>query len=294
MHESSQEQSKMKPSIIQGLAPVNGAHISYELAGQGHPLVFVQGSGSLGIHTWDDQFLPFSSFYQVLRYDIRGRGKSSDPGQSYSTMDDLFGLLQYLGIKKAYFVELRGATVLKLLQKHGDLSDALVLVSLPFFLHQSKEEVLSEIMPNFLQLFEQFSPAYEAFAQKNISKGIKLLMQQIGLSLPIKHLSYYRKLHKYLSENSHIFSHLPTSPQEVSDSWVFPQEQFEQLMIPTLVLRDDQDGPAICETFTHLIQTIPNAQHHIIPRSGYATILENQKVFNQTVLQFLQSLEDGH
>jgi hypothetical protein len=81
MHELSQEQDEMKPSVIQGLAPVNGTHLSYELVGQGHPLVFVQGSASLGMYTWDDQFLPFSSFYQVLRYDIRGRGKSSDPGQ---------------------------------------------------------------------------------------------------------------------------------------------------------------------------------------------------------------------
>jgi len=41
MHESSQEQGEMKPSIVQGLAPVNGAHLSYELAGEGYPLVFV-------------------------------------------------------------------------------------------------------------------------------------------------------------------------------------------------------------------------------------------------------------
>ena len=32
MHESSQEQGEMKPSVIQGLALVNSAHLSYELA----------------------------------------------------------------------------------------------------------------------------------------------------------------------------------------------------------------------------------------------------------------------
>src|SRR5271157_2333755 len=150
MHESSQEQSKMKPSIIQGLAPVNGVHLSYELAGQGHPLVFVQGRGSLGMHTWDDQFGPFSAFYQVLRYDTRGVGKSSDPGQPYSQVDDLFGLLQYLGIKKAYFVEFGGRTVLKLLQKHGNLANALVLVSVAFLLHGTKEEILNAAAPKLL------------------------------------------------------------------------------------------------------------------------------------------------
>ena len=61
MCKQSHEQGGMKTSIIQGIAQVNGACLSYEVA-EGHPVVFVQGGHPLGLHVWDDQFLPFSSF----------------------------------------------------------------------------------------------------------------------------------------------------------------------------------------------------------------------------------------
>jgi len=65
-------------------------------------------SNSLGsnLHMWDKVLPAFESRYQILRYDMRGHGKSSVPAGPY-TIDQLGGdvlsLLDHLGVEKVNF-----------------------------------------------------------------------------------------------------------------------------------------------------------------------------------------------
>src|SRR5262245_970929 len=92
--------------IHTGFADVNGTRLYYELAGAGHPLVLIHGF-TLDIRMWDDQFEVFAQGYQVLRYDLRGFGKSAVPTDApYSHPADLHALLTHLGIDHAYLIGL--------------------------------------------------------------------------------------------------------------------------------------------------------------------------------------------
>lgn len=93
-----------KPSA--GMAEVNGASLYYEVQGKGLPLVFISGGGVLDRRCWDDQFLVFSKHFKVIRYDVRGIGKSSRPAGPFSHSDDLQALLKFLGVKRAHLVAL--------------------------------------------------------------------------------------------------------------------------------------------------------------------------------------------
>ena len=64
--------------LSNGLAEVNGTRLYYEVAGSGQPLVLIHGY-TLDTRMWDDQFDAFSQQYQVIRYDLRGFGKSDVP-----------------------------------------------------------------------------------------------------------------------------------------------------------------------------------------------------------------------
>ena len=87
-----------------GFADVNGTRLYYELAGAGHPLVLIHGF-TLDTRMWDDQFAVFAQEYQMLRYDLRGFGKSALPtGGSYAHTDDLKALLDSLHIAHASFL----------------------------------------------------------------------------------------------------------------------------------------------------------------------------------------------
>jgi pimeloyl-ACP methyl ester carboxylesterase len=58
-----------------GFAEVDGTRLYYETLGEGHPLVLIHG-GYMDRRMWDDQFYVFSQHYRVIRYDVRGFGKS--------------------------------------------------------------------------------------------------------------------------------------------------------------------------------------------------------------------------
>ena len=65
-------------SMKSGYAEVNGTRLYYELAGEGDPIVLIHGF-TLDTRMWDDQFNEFASNHRVLRYDLRGYGKSAKP-----------------------------------------------------------------------------------------------------------------------------------------------------------------------------------------------------------------------
>ncbi len=76
-----------------GYAEIDGARIYYEIDGAGQPVVFVHGF-TLDTRMWDEQVEAFARNYEVIRYDVRGFGRSS-PGTSepFSSVDDLKALL---------------------------------------------------------------------------------------------------------------------------------------------------------------------------------------------------------
>ena len=85
-------------------AEINGAQIYYELHGEGFPLVLSHGGWTDTAH-WMPNTGPLSRRWQVVVWDRRGCGRSSDPGEGHSWRtwrDDLRGLLAHLEIENAY------------------------------------------------------------------------------------------------------------------------------------------------------------------------------------------------
>ena len=88
--------------VWQKLIDVNGTRLYCERAGAGDPLLLVHGGGG-DRRFWDGQFEKLAETYDVVRYDLRGYGKSDNPveGQAYRHADDLHGLMLALGISRA-------------------------------------------------------------------------------------------------------------------------------------------------------------------------------------------------
>src|SRR5258708_7065941 len=84
-----------------GYVNSNGTQLYYEIAGKGHPLVLIH-SGLLNNRMWDGQFLEFAQQYTVIRYDMRGFGKSQMGNVRYAHAQDLYNLLHFLEIDKTY------------------------------------------------------------------------------------------------------------------------------------------------------------------------------------------------
>lgn len=89
------------------VADLGEVRLSYEISGEGPPLVLVPG-WTLNLHMWDLVIPALERFYRVIRYDVRGAGASSHSRDAeYSRVadsEDLLGLLDHLGIEKAHLV----------------------------------------------------------------------------------------------------------------------------------------------------------------------------------------------
>jgi pimeloyl-ACP methyl ester carboxylesterase len=83
-----------------------GGELYYEAEGDGVPVVLVHGL-ALDARMWDDQVSVLKDIALLVRYDVRGFGRSTRNADiAYSHADDLWRLLDHLEIEQAVLVGL--------------------------------------------------------------------------------------------------------------------------------------------------------------------------------------------
>lgn len=93
--------------VAAGRVDIGGAELYYETSGAGPAVVLLHGH-SVDLRMWDAQFASLASRYFVIRYDLRGYGRSDMPeeGRDYLHAKDLHRLMKHLGIGRAHLVGL--------------------------------------------------------------------------------------------------------------------------------------------------------------------------------------------
>jgi pimeloyl-ACP methyl ester carboxylesterase len=91
------------------MAPANGTRLYFACAGaeSGPPLVLIPETGT-DRRIWGNQVASFAEHYRVVRYDLRGWGRSPRRAGVYRHAQDLAALLDWLGIERAGGVALVG------------------------------------------------------------------------------------------------------------------------------------------------------------------------------------------
>ena len=85
--------------VKRSFAAVNKAKLYYEIAGNGIPFVMIH-AGVADHRQWNNEFATFIKDYRVIRYDMRGYGKSEPVEGEFSHMGDLESLLDSLAIRE--------------------------------------------------------------------------------------------------------------------------------------------------------------------------------------------------
>jgi pimeloyl-ACP methyl ester carboxylesterase len=103
--------------------------LDYEVAGEGSPVVLVH-AGIADSRMWDPQWEAFQRGHRVVRYDMRGFGRSPLAPGRYSPPADLIALLEELALGPAALVgaSMGGGISLQVAVVRPDLVSALVLV----------------------------------------------------------------------------------------------------------------------------------------------------------------------
>ena len=115
-----------------GTVPANGQELYYEVHGDGPPLVLVMGIG-YDCSLWTLAQVPaLSTQFQVLIFDNRDAGRSSQARHPYTIADmadDLAGLLDALAIQRSHLLGLSmgGMIAQEFALRHADRVDRLVI-----------------------------------------------------------------------------------------------------------------------------------------------------------------------
>jgi pimeloyl-ACP methyl ester carboxylesterase len=265
----------------QGLAAVNGTRLYYEVAGEGQPLVLVHGF-TLDTRMWDAQFEPLAHHYRVIRYDLRGFGKSALPtGESYAHYDDLKALLDHLGIAQAYLLglSLGGAITLELTLAHPEITRALILVDTVLWgFHWSAKQSAED------------AAIWTTARQSGVQAAKDLWLDHSLFGPARKNPAVASRLAQIVSDYSgwHL---VHSDPGRVPDPPA--ARRLDQIRAPTLVIVGERDLPDFRRIADTCEQQIVNARKVILPGVGHMSNMEAADKFNETVLGFLANIEPG-
>jgi pimeloyl-ACP methyl ester carboxylesterase len=265
-----------------GIAALEGVQLYYETAGSGPWLVLLH-AGIADRRMWDDQWTAFASHFHVLRYDMRGFGRSPMTAGAFSNRQDLFDLLQFLGIEPVHLLgcSMGGMTALDFTLEHPRMVRSLVLVSASVSGYQPAgqppQQVFDLIAARQAGDFERAADLQVQIWADGFKRGgpadprVRTLVRRMSLEA-LENQDEFLRSTGFVMET-------PLQPPAL--------DRLEQLAMPALVLAGDLDDENILLAAELLSTKMPHARKEIIQGAAHLPNLEEPEQFNRLVLEFL-------
>ncbi|MBC8054221.1 MAG: class A beta-lactamase-related serine hydrolase [Sphingobacteriaceae bacterium] len=274
--------SALPPTVKRGHIDIGDAKLYYEEAGKGIPVIFIHGH-SFDHTEWEPQFFEFAKKYRTIRYDLRGYGQSSMPveGKEFLHAEDLFQLMNKLGIKKAHLVglSLGGFIVTDFLALHQDRILSATAASGDIFNVPGPDRPWTS----------------EAIAKRRMEiqalhrKGVDVYKREWFNALTIRNGRVIEHIRKPVWEMIYkwdAWQPLHIEPRLLLGSSVIDKLKQQKITVPVMVLTGDADA-------THknkLLELVPSAIQMFVKNAGHVSNLENPVEFNRKVFSFLSGM----
>ncbi|MBX0288138.1 alpha/beta hydrolase [Halomicroarcula sp. F28] len=267
---------------------IEDGRLWYDEHGHGPPLVCIHG-GWLNTHSWDEQVERFADEYRVVRFDLRGHGRTGPTGtRDYSIdlfVDDLERLLDHLDIHRPILCGLSvgGMIAQSYLDRHPDRARGAV-VGGPL---QSMPPV---DIPPMMKPFLSPLPAITGMAS---TFGSTATFQSLLAS--VRAITGRRWLTLDPAVRSKALDALDdVSPDEYRKIfralYEFEPPNLSHIATPVLVLYGAQEAPMVKRQGEQLATTVPQGQLREIPDSGHLINQDNPLAFNEACAAFFGTL----
>jgi pimeloyl-ACP methyl ester carboxylesterase len=258
---------------------VEGLRIAYTRAGQGPPLLLLQGFVGDGRATWGAQLEALSDAFTVVVWDAPGAGRSDTPPESFGMADFAdcaSGFAEALGLRTPVVggLSFGGALALEVYRRYPALPAALILVngyagwagSLP-------ADVVADRLQLSLDLAER--PAKDVVAA--------LLPTMFSASAPPDRVAAFAK--SMIDFNPAGFRTMARASAEADLRDVLPQ-----VAVPTLVVHGEADVRAPRPVADALHSGIVGSRLVVLPGVGHAATVEAADVVTAEMRSFLHSI----
>lgn len=267
----------------QSFVEIDGKKMVYEVAGEGTPLLLAH-AGFLDSGMWDEQWEVFSKHYRVIRYDMRGYGKSDPLAGPVSRRAELYALLKHLEIEQVYLVgcSLGGGAVLDFALEHPEMVLGLVMVSTVPGGFEFQGEPPAELLE-----------MVGAMQKQDLARVAELQMR-LWIDGP------FRQPHEVspaVRQRAAAMNQMPVQ----NATWVLEMEpvnplsppaaqRLQHLHVPTLVVAGALDNPEILRAAEMMATEIKGAQIAVLQGAAHTPNMEKPAEFNRIVMDFMQGV----
>lgn len=262
----------VQPSVFD----LNGTRLYVEEAGAGPAVVFLHGF-TLDSRMWDDQFLPLAQHGRVIRYDLRGFGRSAVPKEEpYSHVEDLRALLDRLAIEQAALVGLSkgGAVALDFALTYPRRARALALID--------------TVLGGFSWSTE--GAARDALVWEEAARGGIPAAKQSWLSHPVfapamRQPAVAVRLRQIIDDYSG-WHFVHANPEQ----GIAPPaaQRLGELAMPTLALVGELDTLDFRQITDLIARQIPHARALVVPGVGHMANMEAPEAVTNALLEFIE------
>ncbi len=261
---------------ISGIAEVNGTKLYYEMMGKGKQTIVLIHGGLVDSRMWDDQFAEFAKKYRVMRYDMRGFGKSDFSMGPLSHIDDLYALLKFLKIEKASLMglSLGGMVAIDFTLEHPLMVEKLILPASSLRGYQSPRN-------------EKTIAIYRAAEEQGMEKAIEMWLDHQLFATGKNNPEYQRRTRQMLADNFRTWG--PT-PAPIVWNWPQPPsiERLAEIKKPTMIIIGDMDVSNIIAIADVLQSKIAGATKVVMTGVSHHLNMEKAKEFNRVVMNFMK------
>jgi len=265
---------------------LSGGLVHYQLEGPADsPLIVLVHGFSVPAYIWDPTFLALKEAgYQVLRFDLFGRGYSDRPDVIYDInlfSTQLEELLSELEVEEPVYLvglSMGGPVVASYANRHPDLVRSVALIApevvqvtwkdiFPMNLPGVGEYLMAAVMEPILLPRMQTSDFYQPENFPDWEEGYRVQLQYQGTGRAM--LSTIRNLVKLESELEY--------------------QKLQETKLPVLLIWGSEDQTISWDNMQILQELLPDMQVQIIEKAGHISHFERPEIVNPILLEFIDS-----
>lgn len=255
----------------------------YETAGVGMPLVFTHAA-FLDSKMFDAVWQPLAKQFRVIRYDMRGFGKSSPATGPLCRRDDLVQLLNHLDVTDAHLVGCSNGGQISLdlaLEQPQRVASLTLVGSTP-----SGFELQGDPPRHLFEMFDAMQKGdidlYNELQIRIWLDGEHRQPEQVDSALRKKALEMNR-----IPVSQNTFFIADTQPLNPLDPPAVTR--LESVKCPTFIIAGALDHAEVLRAADEMAARIPNARKALIESTGHVPSYEQPDTFIKLLLDFLGS-----
>lgn len=260
---------------------VDNGKIYYQVTGEGPPLVLIH-AGFLDSRMWDEQFKLFADGFKVIRYDVRGFGKSDSPHDKFTNSNDLYSILKHLNITKATLIGVSngGAIALDFAVEHPEMLERLILVGTGVWGYENTPEE-EKIWDRF---DEMMKPQELAVKENRLADAVEM---DVNVWAAAQNPTSRKRILEIAMDNARTQAEPPGKWQIRRQPSTF--KRVVEINAATLLIVGDRDVEGMILQSRRLQELIPNSKLVVVEGADHVVNLSKPDQFNRLVLEFLKN-----